>query len=383
MSSLHICLDCGGTKASAVVVDAKTKSVVGRGLGGPANVTDVGLEGFLKAVKDASEIALSGASKNRERISLPADEPLIKSVWIGASGVDKPSDVERLEPHIAKLFTLPREAVTVANDAHLLAAPLQKHEDCDHAIVIIAGTGSICMAFGLEGEEKKLVEVGRAGGWGWILGDEGSGFYIGRKTVRKLLEDWDVKNLTGVHPNEEGKARFNGTMDAPYLTLEEHILRHFGITTPPEILDIVFAADPAPQLTPPSTPDNIPTVPAISPLSVTEEPKTPFYLLKERKHRLTALAPIVFHSAFAESDPTALYVLKSAAFDLAEHVSWLFRSPKIKAEKTVLCFGGSLVGVKAYRDVMVECLKEMGYNFPYVEYVDNAAESGAMALVGK
>ena len=46
-------------------------------------------------------------------------------------------------------------------------------------VVIIAGTGSI--AYGHNGQGQ----AARAGGWGYVLGDEGSGYWIGRHALRR------------------------------------------------------------------------------------------------------------------------------------------------------------------------------------------------------
>lgn len=52
-------------------------------------------------------------------------------------------------------------------------------------IIIIAGTGAICFGKNSEG---KLV---RSGGWGYLLGDEGSGYFIGREAIIAALKDLD------------------------------------------------------------------------------------------------------------------------------------------------------------------------------------------------
>jgi len=53
------------------------------------------------------------------------------------------------------------------------------------SVIVIAGTGSIC--FGLD--EKGTLH--RSGGWGYLLGDEGSGFFVGHQAVLAALKDHD------------------------------------------------------------------------------------------------------------------------------------------------------------------------------------------------
>jgi hypothetical protein len=63
--------------------------------------------------------------------------------------------------------------VPVLNDAHLLGGLLLTHR-CPWGVAVIAGTGSIVV--GLEvSEEGEVVQYGRRGGVGYLLGDDGSG----------------------------------------------------------------------------------------------------------------------------------------------------------------------------------------------------------------
>jgi N-acetylglucosamine kinase-like BadF-type ATPase len=48
-------------------------------------------------------------------------------------------------------------------------------------VAVLAGTGSISLARAADGR------AGRAGGWGYLLGDEGGGFWLGREAIAALL----------------------------------------------------------------------------------------------------------------------------------------------------------------------------------------------------
>jgi len=85
---------------------------------------------------------------------------------LGLAGIDRPSDATLLGSYLRELATF----VLVTNDAELLLSALGKQA----GIVLIVGTGSIALARDQEGN------VSRVGGWGHILGDEGSGYDIGR-----------------------------------------------------------------------------------------------------------------------------------------------------------------------------------------------------------
>jgi len=63
---------------------------------------------------------------------------------------------------------------------------------------------------------------------------------------------------------------------------------------------------------------------------------------------------------------------KSAKESAAEHP---------EASSSVLCLGGSLLGVPEYRTLVLKHLERMGHVFPYVEYVPDAAQAGVLRLV--
>src|SRR5439155_26556427 len=72
-------------------------------------------------------------------------------------------------------------------------------------VVIVAGTGSI--AYGHDGSGH----AARAGGWGYLLGDEGSGFWIGRRALAAVVRQADgrgpVTQLTGLILDRMGITR--------------------------------------------------------------------------------------------------------------------------------------------------------------------------------
>ncbi|HEY8530717.1 MAG TPA: BadF/BadG/BcrA/BcrD ATPase family protein, partial [Limnochorda sp.] len=116
----------------------------------------------------------------------------------------------------------PKAEVMVVHDgvAALLAGTLG-----EPGVLLLAGTGSLALALGPDGREI------RAGGWGYLLGDEGSGYWIGREAIRAALRAEDgrgpatsltrrlcraagverVSDLVGpVHRGEWSRARIAG-----------------------------------------------------------------------------------------------------------------------------------------------------------------------------
>ena len=84
-----------------------------------------------------------------------------------------------------------------------------------YGVVVIAGTGSI--AYG----ENQAGEHARAGGWGWRLGDEGSGYTIGVNAILAVLRSQDGRGLE--------------------TALTPKILGHLGLGSLEEIVDWVYS----------------------------------------------------------------------------------------------------------------------------------------------
>jgi N-acetylglucosamine kinase-like BadF-type ATPase len=81
-------------------------------------------------------------------------------------------------------------------------------------VVIVAGTGS--MAYGRNAADQ----AARAGGWGYVLGDEGSGYWIGRQALRAVVRQADTRG--------------------PATSLTPRLLAHFGVERPSELIRKVY-----------------------------------------------------------------------------------------------------------------------------------------------
>ena len=352
--ALYLCVDCGGSKTSAVICNS-TGETKGRALGGPSNFAYLGLESFRREVKDAVSNALKTcvSPSSNEPVDLPPSSTLFYSAWFGVSGVDSQAAIDKLTPILSELLGIPPgPRLVIANDANLLAAPLRMYDDVDNAVTVIAGTGGIVVSYVI-GEDGGLKEMGRVGGWGWILGDEGGGFHVGREAIRQILMESDIASVEGALP-EAASGKY---------TLKSRVLELYGIQDVYELLTVIHLPDPVPSQ------------------AVSEN--SPKYSLIPREKRLSQLAPLVFSSAFDDGDPLALNVLRTTAGLLADQICILLRpgTPRgVKASSGVICFGGSLAGVDAYRRLVLAHLEEKGHIFRHIEFVDDAAAVGARAL---
>ena len=167
--ALVLGVDGGGSKTRAVVMDG-AGDVLGEGLAGPSNPLRVGVSEAAKAVREAAERACAKAGVRR--IEIDAAE-------VGLAGVKRADIRERMRVALAELGIKTVEVVTDA-DIALYGATEGKP-----GLVIIAGTGSICCGVNARGRHAC------AGGWGPVVGDEGSGSWIARRALQAVARATD------------------------------------------------------------------------------------------------------------------------------------------------------------------------------------------------
>ncbi len=166
-------IDGGGTKTSAWIAWCRNDgelAVVGRGSAGGSNPQAVGLARALENLGEAVEAARREAG---------AGGPLAAAV-LGLAGSDRAEVREPIlrwaEQHqIAQQFRVEHDALPV------LAAGSAE----TWGVALISGTGSL--AFG----RNRQGQTARAGGWGFLLGDEGSGFAIAQAGLRAAFRASD------------------------------------------------------------------------------------------------------------------------------------------------------------------------------------------------
>lgn len=102
------------------------------------------------------------------------------AVVVGVAGAGRPQEREMLLDVLRDQYD--HSVCLLHHDAYIAHYGAFEGQP---GVMVTAGTGSI--AFG----KNKDGEVGRAGGWGWLLGDEGSGWWIGHQAVRAALAAWE------------------------------------------------------------------------------------------------------------------------------------------------------------------------------------------------
>lgn len=156
-------VDGGGTKTTATLYNDRME-VLGHFLGGPMNLQVVSGD----KVKEVFENMLSHFNLEAKSVK----------IGVGAAGAGRPEDVEKLKSILKEIGF---KKYSVSSDAHIGLLAIHGKND---GMMIISGTGSIGFAV-------KDSTLYRKGGWGHILGDEGSGYFIGLSLGKKLFQSFD------------------------------------------------------------------------------------------------------------------------------------------------------------------------------------------------
>ncbi len=170
-------VDGGQSSTKALIGDSRGR-IVGRGTAGPCNHVslDEARSKFLRVIGEC-------VAQARTEAGIGADVRF-RAACFGMSG--GPEDKADLLKTV-----LEADQWLVTHDGMIAHAGALAGED---GIVVIAGTGS--MAFGRRGSQTM-----RAGGWGYLFGDEGGAFWIAKQAIRAVLrqeEGWGPK--TELHP---------------------------------------------------------------------------------------------------------------------------------------------------------------------------------------
>ena len=163
-------IDAGGTKTVGLLAD-ETGKVHSKAISGSANLLVKGELAVEKVIFDVIE-------------SLEAPEPLA-ALCLGIAGVGQPGADQVIRDVLRRLGQ--RQPVRVVHDA-LVA--LVAGAPSGIGIVVVAGTGSI--AYGVD----PAGETARSGGWGYLLGDEGSAFWLGHYAVRHAIRAADGRGVS-------------------------------------------------------------------------------------------------------------------------------------------------------------------------------------------
>ena len=227
----------------------------------------------------------------------------------------------------------------ITNDIDLLASAMLKHPELETGIVLLAGTGSIAISYKIESGVP--VRTSRSGGWGWILGDGGSGFDLGRQGVQATLFALEATRIFKASSNPTTKGLLN-----PF---HLDIMRSLGVPKKWISFDLLS------------------------------------HILKgnsdsfdDLKSKIAGVALTVLNAA--SSDSEAIQIVNSGGEALVSTLSPRVRNACVTPEKSVLILAGGLMKSQMYRDIVLWKMGREGVHFPVVEIIEDASVFGVESL---
>ncbi|WP_411345003.1 ROK family protein [Paenibacillus sp. WLX1005] len=205
--------------------------------------------------------------------------------------------------HHESIARLHRDAavfpIQVINDAEIALLASNRTR---HGIIAIAGTGSIVLGIMPSGERVRI------GGWGHILGDQGSGYAIGLRCLQTVMLSYD------------------GILPSTRLTAE--VLAHYGADVPSQLRDMVYS-------------------------------------IEIGKQHIAAVAHCCLHSA-EQGDPLAQQIVTDAAHDMARFIMTLYKQHKQLQQSAVTVSGSMFTRSDWYRNT---CLQYLHSEYPDMQVV--------------
>jgi N-acetylglucosamine kinase-like BadF-type ATPase len=294
---LVIGVDGGGSTTVALVATAT--EIIGRGEAGPSNMQAVGVTRAFRAIEDAVSAAFAAAGRP------PAT---VRAAVLGLAGADRPQE-QTLVRSWAERFGLAKQ-VDVVNDAQVLLAAGTPQ---GWGIALVAGTGSI--AFGRRPDGR----TGRAGGWGYLLGDEGSAYALVMSALQEIAHAADGRG--------------------PPTLLTERFLAELGGERPMDLIPAVYRGG-------------------------------------WDRTALASLAPIVLEAA-EKGDSVAARIAAQGAHQLALTVAAAAMRLELPPDKLPLAMtGGTLLNSEHYRQGVMQGLDRCGIHADPVTLVHDPAEGG-------
>ena len=189
-------IDAGGTKTVCLLANERGE-ILAQSRASGANLQvmgEFGVEKILHRVMDET---------------LGDHDIRLDAICLGIAGVDRPRDAQTIKDIMRRIGQ--KTPTVVVNDA-LVALVAGAGEQA--GVVVVAGTGSIAYGHDSEGH------AARAGGWGYLLGDEGGGFWIGRAALSAVVRQFDQRG--------------------PATLLTELVLKQMQLSTPAEVIHAIY-----------------------------------------------------------------------------------------------------------------------------------------------
>ncbi len=171
---LYLGVDGGGTKTHIALMN-EACAVISEGVAGPSNPLRVGVEtavnNILKAINEACD--KGGLSRGD-----------IAAATLGLAGVRRADLKQRIRESFAERLRI--RHIEVVTDAQIALYATTQGKP---GLVVIAGTGSVCLGMNDQGK------VAISGGWGPLAGDEGGGVGIAKEALQAVAKASDGRGI--------------------------------------------------------------------------------------------------------------------------------------------------------------------------------------------
>lgn len=302
---LVIGIDGGGTKTLAWLATADGETILGRGLAGPGNPRAAG----YTAVETNLQVAIADAFRSAQ---IPQQR--VSAICFGLAGAGRPAEQEIIASWAAAA-SLADHVLVIGDAEPVLAAVAPDHQ----GVALIAGTGSLAWGRHQDGR------IARSGGWGYLLGDEGSAYALALAGLRAAVLDADQRG--------------------PQTDLLTAFLNQFSITASSQLIEQIYA----PEMT---------------------------------REQLAGLAEVVFTTAHA-GDTVARELVTEAAEQLAGLVVSTANKLQLEPGNYALALtGGMLLSQEGLRTQLRTRLAETGWPPADMQLVPEPAK-GAVALAAR
>jgi len=202
-STLSVGLDVGDSN-SLLWARSPSRSTLTKKTGPAANPQRIGFDATTEVITDLVREAVASCSPV-ETLALCA----------GVAGAGRDDEQRTLSHHLRRSLQemIPDVKVWVTSDARIA---LETAFGAESGAIVIVGTGSMVMA------RSQAGSLYRAGGWGYRLGDPGSGYAVGRAGLRAAVRAFD---------------------GGPETSLQQQIQQHFGIDGRDALLQSIYDGD--------------------------------------------------------------------------------------------------------------------------------------------
>ena len=300
LNKYYIGIDGGGTK-TACVLGRNDGSIIAETRSASSNIQS---KPFIEAI----QVLVNSIKELVIKAEISIDQ--VDVIYLTLAGAGRENDQRKIVK--ALLRHLPENVEVIVD--HDAKGTLTAGTAGDSGMVLIAGTGSIAYTFPAQGTAPS-----RIGGWGYLLGDEGSGYDIGRKAIATVMRAYDGRSSS--------------------TKLTALLLRHFDQKDEGELIPLIYGE-------------------------------------KDVRSYVASAAPLVFEAA-EQQDKVAKRILREARADLFSLVEQGYHDLPENAAK-VLVLNGGLFQNTQFKLALKKMLKR---SFSHLKIIEPSVSSEAGAYM--